>query len=234
MIGAPMHEGGRLRRLKDLRYGIFFGLLKSRASGLRTLGTDCAWTIQPDGLGPDSVIYSAGVGRHISFEKALVREYGCRVILLDPSPTGRDTMRQPENLAAQLHFLPVGLAAMSGCQAFALPENPDEGSFRRAEPGCGDASFPCETLRDVMERFGHTHIDLLKMDIEGFEYEVIDEILAERIPVRQLCVEYHHWMGTARSRTIAAVLKLRWAGFRLVHIHGWDHTYVRQGSAVWR
>ena len=38
---------------------------------------------------------------------------------------------------------------------------------------------------------GHDSIDLLKIDIEGFEYEVLEDCLEDRIPIKQICVEFH-------------------------------------------
>ena len=57
-----------IKRLRDLRYKIFYGMALSRRFNLVTLGAPesiCKWTICPTGLGPDSIIYSAGVGSEL-------------------------------------------------------------------------------------------------------------------------------------------------------------------------
>jgi FkbM family methyltransferase len=41
-----------------------------------------------------------------------------------------------------------------------------------------------------MEQLGHDRIDLLKIDIEGAEYKVIESILADKLDIRVICVEY--------------------------------------------
>jgi len=55
-----------------------------------------------------------------------------------------------------------------------------------------------------MRELRHASIDLLKMDIEGAEYDVLADMISQRIPVKQLLVEFHHrWpqIGVvARSR----------------------------------
>src|ERR1043166_4616347 len=84
-------------RLKDLRHSLFYALITRPNRETVTLGGSCPWTIQVGSIGPNSVVYSAGVGGDVSFEKELVRRFGCRVILLDPSPTGIATMNKPEN-----------------------------------------------------------------------------------------------------------------------------------------
>jgi|GEM_PF-5907822 len=47
------------------------------------------------------------------------------------------------------------------------------------------------TRSDVMHQFNKSRIDLLKIDIEGYEYEVLEDLLSNSIPVTQICVEIH-------------------------------------------
>jgi FkbM family methyltransferase len=234
MSDAPPPPGP-LRRLRDLRYRIFYWLLLRRAN-LTTLcppGSHCAWTICPDGLNSQSVIYSGGVGSDIGFEHELARQFGCGVVLYDPSPTGIQTMALPENKIPAFQYFPVALAAHRGVLRMAPPKPGDDNWFPRTD---ADAKLevPCTDLRSFMEQNSHTHIDLLKMDIEGSEYEVIDDILEKRIPVRQICVEFHHgnlpWIR--RSQTIRSVLKLVASGYRLVsHVSG-DHTFILRSRSA--
>ena len=78
----------------------------------------------------------------------------------------------------------------------------------------------------------HDRIDLLKLDIEGSEYDVIEHILERRIPVRQICVEYHHGIlpGIRRSDTIRSMIKLARRGYQLVHQEGANHTLIAKQS----
>ncbi|GIS18490.1 MAG: hypothetical protein CM15mP120_04060 [Pseudomonadota bacterium] len=43
-----------------------------------------------------------------------------------------------------------------------------------------------------MRDLGHDHLDVLKMDIEGAEYAVLDDMLQSNILPDQLLVEFHH------------------------------------------
>ena len=66
---------------------------------------------------------------------------------------------------------------------------------------------PVRRLSTIMRELGHGAIDLLKMDIEGAEYEVIADLLACGADVRQLLVEFHHrWpeVGIARTKAPSA------------------------------
>jgi len=61
-----------------------------------------------------------------------------------------------------------------------VPENSE------ARP-CETKTVPCITLQDIYNEIG-TDIDLLKLDIEGAEYEILENI--DPIP-KQITVEFH-------------------------------------------
>jgi FkbM family methyltransferase len=140
------------------------------------------------GLDP-LVIYCAGVGQGISFELELAKTSRRPILVFDPSPQGLATMAEID--AGNLEFFPVGLAATTGVVEFSLTRQDGEVSRSVSDSGFGKVSFDCWDLATVMRRNGDAVIDLLKMDIEGFEYEIIDQFLERGIPVRQLCVEFH-------------------------------------------
>jgi hypothetical protein len=50
---------------------------------------------------------------------------------------------------------------------------------------------PVSSLDELMNRYGHKQIDMLKMDIEGSEFEVIEDILQKQISIKYICLEYH-------------------------------------------
>ena len=216
--------------VRDLRYQLFYKLLLKRGFELVTLGDPgCGlqWTICPTGLNAQSIVYSGGLGSDVSFEHALTRRTGCSIVMFDPSPAGVRTMALPENRIPQFRFFPVALAGHSGKLKMAPPK-PGEDSWRLP---CGDdeaLEVTCTDLESLMNQNNDRQIDLLKIDIEGCEYEVIDHLLARRIPVRQICVEYHHGVlpGIRRSQTIRSMLKLVSKGYRLVCQDGANHTFI--------
>lgn len=217
--------------LKDLRFQIFYYLVTKKRAGLVTLGDACPWTIDADKLRADSNVLCAGAGNDITFEKALIASYGCKVVLLDPSPTGLATVQKENLSAASLRFLPIGLAGKDGPVDFREPIDSTEGSFTAGNSANSNShQFPCQTLSTLMSMLGWSHIDLLKIDIEGLEYEVIQHILQNKINIRQICVEFHHGNVFRHKRrdTIDAVLALRRAGYDLIHRHSWDHTFIRR------
>jgi FkbM family methyltransferase len=221
-----------LDKLKTWRYRTFYRVLVSQTFGKVTLGNPvggCAWTICPAYLEAGSTVYSGGVGNDVSFEHELVKRFGCEVVLCDPSPTGARTMSLPENKTPQLHFAPVALANCSGKLRLSTPLNRG-GDWWLSTGAGGDLEVPCTDLSALMHEHGHKHIDLLKLDIEGSEYMVIDDFLARQIPVRQVCVEYHHGLlpGIRRSLTIKSILKLLRHGYSLIDQTAENHTFLRK------
>jgi FkbM family methyltransferase len=167
------------------------------------------------------------VGDDISFEHALVKRFGCRVVLCDPSPTGVKTMARPDNQIPQFKFLPVGIAAKSGNLTMAPPK-PGDISWSTQSDGSATISVPCFDITTLMKQHGHTHIDLLKIDIEGCEYEVIDDILARRIKVRQLLADFDYGCvpGVKRSQAIRSILRLVSNGYKLVAHDAANHSFI--------
>jgi len=175
-------------------------------------------------------VYSAGVGRDISFEKALVSRFGVDIELFDPSPTGIETMSLEENKVPNIHFFPIGLAAKRMEREFTPPQDKSEGSYRRKIAGDGGVVFPCADLRHLMRERGHLRIDLLKMDIEGFEYEIIEDVLRNSIDIRQICVEFHHFFeNIGVLDTARAILDLIRSGYSLIYKTRFDYTFLRDG-----
>jgi FkbM family methyltransferase len=219
-----------------LRHDLFYTLLHRRTSDLADLGDSresCNWTIRTSALDSNSVVYSAGVGRDISFEHALADRFGMKILLLDPSPTGLETMKKPEHQRQEFEFLPVALAGHEGELNLSQPGNPEEGSWVSETSHSGtmipDAEMvtvKCETVSSLMKKFGHTHVDLLKIDIEGAEYGVLEAIMESGVHIRQIAVEFHNGVlpGIPRSLTIKTLLKLYRHGYRIVHKGGSNHT----------
>jgi len=220
---------------RDARYNLFYWAMTKRGYSLLELGnwdTGCSWHFFPDKLNGDSVVYSGGVGKDITFEHALVKKFGCSIVLIDPSPTGLETMALSENKIPQFKFHPVALTGQCGTLKLAPPSCVEEGSWSMQRKGSADFEVPCVDLSTLLKQNQHQYIDLLKIDIEGAEYEVVDDIIKRRLPIRQLLVEFHHGNihvpGITRNQTIHAIFKLRAAGFFLISQNGSNYTFLQR------
>jgi FkbM family methyltransferase len=179
------------------------------------------WFVSPESLSAASIVYSLGIGHDISFDLSIIARYGVSVQAFDPTPSAVAWLAQ-QALPPTFHVFEVGVAGFDGDAVFSLPADPRNPSFRyqgRADPTGSDLTCQVRRLPTLMQHLNHAYIDVLKMDIEGAEYEVIDDLLAAQVPIGQLLVEFHHRKpGIGADRTRLAVSRLREAGFRLVHL----------------
>lgn len=175
-----------------------------------------AWVVPNGLLDARSIVYSFGVGEDISFDLELMRRFGCRVFAYDPTPAAAKFI---ERLVPGPNFVfsQLGLAAVDGVAEFA-ETHPDESAF--AMTG-GEMvrngvvrGFHVSRLSSLMAANGHDHIDLLKMDIEGFEYDVIDDMLQQRLFPRCVLLEFHHYQRKDPAATRRSVRKLTDVGYR--------------------
>lgn len=186
------------------------------------LGTDYGgWVFSPRGLNEKSVVYSFGIGEDLSFDLALIEKYKVRVHAFDPTPRSLNWIRS-QNLPKHLEVHEYGLAAKDGSLNLFAPADPAHVSYsvsRHAAQQTEIFSVPVKKLETILHSLGHREIDLLKMDIEGSEYEVIDDILKSGISVKQILVEFHHrFEGVGMGATEKAVRALNRAGYRIFSI----------------
>jgi FkbM family methyltransferase len=185
------------------------------------------WHVPAGGIRSDAVVYSAGLGEDASFDLELVRRYGCRVWVFDPTPRAvayAGTIQED-----RFRFLAVGLWSSDGPQMFFPPKNPVHVSHsianlqKTAAPGF---EAPCRSLPSLMRELGHNHIDLLKLDIEGAEYEVLDPIARAEIRPSILSVEFHPVSLSELKRTLRLVRRLKALGYSVLAREGQDVTFV--------
>lgn len=180
------------------------------------------WVLCPTGLGSDSVVYSVGIGRDLSFDLSLARQYGCEIHCFDPTPLALEWVRN-QTLPPQLHIHACGLAEYDGTLAFHAPRKSRSAHFtpvqRYTDAPRERLEAPVKRLATIARELGHARLDVLKIDIEGGEYAALPDVLASGIPIAQILVEFHHCYDTIPlGRTVAAVQELRRHGYALVHI----------------
>jgi FkbM family methyltransferase len=204
---------------KDLYLKVDLGIEKEK------LGTEYGgYFVNPQAINADSIVYSLGVGEDVTFDLALIKKFGCKVFGFDPTPKSINWIKS-QKLPKEYEFLPFGISDIDGkTKFFPVFKNPSFVSHTEMEKnrvkGQESRAFEAEirTLPTVMKLLGHNHIDLLKMDIEGAEYKVIDSIEKNSIDVKQICLEFHHTLPNGSIKnTMKAVEILRKLGFKLFY-----------------
>lgn len=172
-----------------------------------------AWGVDPSLLNTNSVVYSFGVGEDITFDIGLIEAIGCNVHAFDPTPIAVEWI-SGQTLPQKLHFHPIGLSSIDEEAEFQVPPKGGWHSFSLTpDPGAqqsGSVTCPVRRLSTLMTQFGHEHLELVKMDIEGFEYSVIDDMITKAIRPTMLLVEFHHGcygISAEKTRTAVRILQ---------------------------
>jgi FkbM family methyltransferase len=186
------------------------------------------WAIKKDSLNDRSCVISAGVGEDASFDLSLIARYRCRILAFDPTPKAIDWVHH--NIHDPLFQLePLALGESDGKLRLYTPKNPAHvsASIKQSDRNQG-AYFEatCVRVPTLLEKFGCSHVDVLKMDIEGAEYGVIRDMVRSGAcaNVDQLLVEFHHhFSGFSVRDTEEAVAALAGAGLHIAWVSASGH-----------
>ena len=206
---------------------LFVKRLQGRELWLRReLKTETAlhgdWEIAVGDVSADSIVYSLGVGDSIDFDLEMIRQFGCRVFAFDPTPTSA-TYLDRQNPPPAFEFHPWAITASDGTLTL-YPRVKKDGSLSDMmftlvpEEKSRDHGIdvPAYCIASLMTKLGHEQVDILKMDIEGAEYEVLEGLLEAPNKPKQLLVEFHHRIpGVGTPKTAAIIDRLREAGYRI-------------------
>jgi FkbM family methyltransferase len=186
--------------------------------------------VHPDDISSESVIYSCGVGDDISFDLSLIGKYGVTINAFDPTPKSIAWIRsQSVPLRFVLHE--SGIAGYDGRALLHPPANARLVSHTilpQKAHSDDDLDVPVRRIRTLMQELGHARIEILKMDIEGAEYAVIQDVLESQLDVRQILVEFHDRFPTVGwARTVETVAEMLHGGYRLFNIEDDNYSFVR-------
>lgn len=190
------------------------------------LGSDYGgWEVAEDFVNGSSVIYSFGVGEDVSFDLSLIKMYGGKVYAFDPTPRSVDWVKK-QNFESNFIFFPYGIADFDGNAPFHPPKDSSFVSFKMSniiDKSNVSYHFPVKRLSTIIKNNCHDRIDLLKMDVEGAEYDVIEDMKKSDIRPGQILVEFHHrWPEIGLKKTQQAIRTLSEMGYKLFYTSARD------------
>ena len=176
----------------------------------------------PDLLDDDSIVYSIGIGCDVSFDIEIMKQHNSRVYGFDPTPKSINWVKR-NKLPDRFKFFDFGISKSTGVEIFHLPKNPEyvSGSvFQHTSVSEFDTvEVKMKTFQDIVRELGHQKIDVLKMDIEGSEYDVIDSILNSEVRITQILIEFHErFFDDGFQKTMDAIKKIEKKGYKLFGI----------------
>jgi hypothetical protein len=122
------------------------------------------------------VVYSFGSNGDTKFEEAVLRYHpSATVRVFDPVRLPRASVQQRLRSSYDIQFRSVGLG--------------------------GNGTSPMlRTVEQIMSKEGHLHVDVLKVDVEGYEWGWLDDDASSLRRVGQLLVEVHSGIQNTRHR----------------------------------
>ncbi len=225
------HQPSRLvkRWLRSLIGRDVFQLPQCWMEGLVLGGRGASWFVSPQGLNPATVVYSFGVGRDLSFERALIERFGVMVHAFDPTPLALEWARS-QRLPDRLVLHELGLADRDGMARFIPSRRVGGENYSMVrETGIGEAIEAPVRRFVTLVSVGGAVPDLVKIDIEDTEYSVLPDMLASGFRPRQLLIEFHHWWReVSPRRTREAIRLLNQHGYLVADVSpkGTEYTFV--------
>jgi len=216
------------RRGRDLKK--YSRLRQARREGL--VFVEPNFVYRPD-LSPESVVIDAGCSYQADFSLCLMQRHGVRAIGVDPTRKHQDALgRIAAAHPGRFSHRPWAIAATDGTLTFHESRVNESGSLfddhvnvLRDETTRYDVE--AVTLGTLIARLGLGSVDILKLDLEGAEYDLFERLTARDLqPFRQLFVEFHHHavrhVGEADTRRL--VKRVADFGFRTFSVD--DHNYL--------
>lgn len=222
--------------------------------GLVKLGSKYGgWVIPKNFLSNKSICYLVGAGEDISFDCEIAKRYKSRVYIIDPTRRAKEHFKLleesvlnrkggnrgygiDESNLGRLEYLSCGIAGETGIRKFYEPKNPEHVSYSIANLQNTKKYFKakCYKISDLMKNLRHKKIDLLKLDVEGAEYEVIESIIKDNVAIDVICVEYdelHNPMNEGYKKKIKkSVSSLIKNDYQLVSVDSLsNYTFVKNG-----
>ncbi|HJU26103.1 MAG TPA: FkbM family methyltransferase [Rhodanobacteraceae bacterium] len=226
---------------------------------LRPVGSHFHHYYVPEGiLDSNSVCYCIGAGEDISFDTELKTRYGCNVHIFDPTPYGIDHFNELKDHVSNgrtltlneggrsyiyritrdqlsgIEYVPIGVWREKTLLTLRDSGKQTYPSFSAYFFPESEATLeaPVDRLGNLMRERGHRSVDVVKIEIEGAEYAVLDTIVEDRLDIKVILVvfdEVFNAKGIARFFRIRRYSrKLIKAGYTLVYSNRcFKRTFVR-------
>jgi FkbM family methyltransferase len=150
-------------------------------------------------LDATSVVWDLG-GYHGDFAAEILQRYGSQIFIFEPVPNFYTHCAKRFDEKPGVQCLPFGLSREAGW--FNISDNEDASSFVR---DAGSASYVRAEIRPISAMFDELGVDevtLLKINIEGGEFDVIpalmDADLIQRVQFIQ--VQFHDFIPDAHAK----------------------------------
>jgi FkbM family methyltransferase len=192
---------------------------------------------RPD-LSSASVVVDGGCSYEADFSVHMMRRHGVRAFGVDPTRKHRDALQSLEKqYAGRFTHVPWAIAGADGVLTFHESRSNESGSLLDDHVNVTHdptTSYDVEavTLTSLLARLDVGRVDILKLDLEGAEYELLERATPEQLrPFGQIFVEFHHHavphFSEADTRRIVGLIAA--CGFQAFSLDDHNYLFYRAG-----
>ena len=162
----------------------------------------------------------ANIGMSLLYIK--IRAPHAQVLCLEPNPDARAVLERnitANNWTEEVQVLPYALGKKKGVANFYVDKKVATSSGGRIDSSMEDAGQNANSYQvevDTLSHHIHGTIDILKMDIEGGEFDALEELVAQDALqyIDTLQLEYHYIPGSFTRPLSDMLVLLESNGFR--------------------
>ena len=186
------------------------------------------------------LLIDCGLGRDISFPMEFLEKHNGYVIGIDPDPKSISFCEKikPKNMdlykKAFWKKSGVALKFHLARSVDKLPKGADESGSVLSSHNYVDGGMEIEvsttSLSEILTFYNRSTCDVLKLDIEGAEYDVISDLISsgQIHSIDQLLVEFHHGVTHFTINDTSKIVEdLKLANFKLIHIESRNYIFRR-------
>lgn len=164
-----------------------------------------------------STVISAGIGEDISFDVGIIERKGCKIIGIDPTPKSHafiESFPKLENYKLIKDALHVSDGEIIEMYKNKREDHVSESIYPTHAGVKEYDSYYSETISLPTLFRENKDISVVKMDVEGAEYDIFANLSEIPETVRQVCVEFHHFCTDKTIEDTKSIInKMKTLGF---------------------
>jgi len=212
--------------------------IKSRLKKARLLGLEHHKPnfLYMDSFTENSKIIDVGCGYEADFSVHLIEKYNLKSFGVDPTQKHISSLKEISK-KTENKFSHLQLAVSSRCGTIIFNETQQNESGSIFEDHCNifndeikNYEVESVTIGELIKRIDVDKIEILKLDIEGAEYDLLSKVTKEELnAVNQLYVEFHHRVVKryTANDTKTIVERINLLGFKSYSLDNINYLFYR-------